>query len=101
MFILGADTYACSNSVEMVFKSDKQNVRRETILEAKGCFSHLAMPEIEEDVDCLIKYDNAPAVSCKGYIRRQKDQDELHIKITSKFEYEQVPQILSRIACLV
>lgn len=101
IFFIGQDTFGCSSNVDIEFKVNKGHIKRENTILALECFSSKKLPEIDEIVDCVIKYDDIPAVNFKGCIRSINSHNDVLIRIASPFESGQVKQILSRIACLV
>lgn len=101
IFFLGQGTFACSNNVDIEFKVQKGHIKRENTILAIGCFSPTIIPEINEIVDCIIKYDDLPPVNFKGCIRSINSNNDVLIRIASPFETTHVKQILSRIARLV
>lgn len=101
IFLLGQNTFACSNSADMQFKSEKNSPKRENTITAYACYAPKNLPEIDEIVDCVIKYDDSPAINFKGCIRSINSSNDVLIRIASPFETEGVRQILATIACLV
>lgn len=101
IFFINQSRFACSNNASMEFKLEKGNAKRNNTILALRCFSSTGIPEINEMVDCVIKYDDLPPISFKGCIRSINSNNDVIIRIASEFENSSVKQILSRIACLV
>ena len=101
IFFIIDNNFACSSNVDMEFKADKGMVKRNNTILALECFSPTEMPQIDQIVDCVIKYNDLPPVNFKGCIRSINDKNDVLIRIASRFENSGAKQILDRIACLV
>lgn len=89
IFIIGKDTYTCSNTVDLKF------LPKGSLVIAKGCFTPLKPHNMYDVVDCVIKYDNAPAACFKGFVAAMSATGEVHIRLASEITTTGVRELLA------
>lgn len=94
IFILSSGALACSNAVEMQFNGGKD-------IHAMLCFLATGNLHRHDEVECLIKYYNAPSMNFKGFIHSINASNDITVRMLTELREEGSDQIISRIASLI
>jgi len=97
IFLLSSDSFVCSNHVDMDFKGD---VKRQTVFVAKNYYASGELPQVNDILDCVIKYEVGKAMNCKVCLRSIEEK-KIVVSLSTPFQSDGTKQLLSRIACLV
>lgn len=99
IFLFFNDTYICSNQVELKIILRKKNITRHTLITAYNCYG-LCPPEIDQDVDCVIKYEVGPPMRFSANVKEFNADNTAVLQLTSELSKENVAQLISTIAKL-
>lgn len=97
IFIFFKGLYICSNNVEINVIPEKNKIGRHTLITVKNCYG-LLFPEIDQDVECVIKYEVGPPMRFSANVKEFSADNTTILRLTSELSKENVAQLLSTIA---
>lgn len=94
IFIVFDGQFVCSNRVDIDIEPGK------TQMIVKECYGK-KLPELYQDVDCLIKYDKSVPLLFTANISSVDVNSTVTLKLTSELKEENANQLLATIANLI